>query len=382
MEDVFFSVGNYLQNLYTSRISALPFSISLSLFIILVCLLGIAELLVFILTGRVALFIKKKRNADLKNRIISMLANVLVFSDSDNPKAVAAHFRPRFSKIPLYRGSIRRLLVSEILNNHSNFSGRAAEILRELYLQLKLDKAARKNLNSRHWDKQIEAIRELTEMSVKDECERIFKYTNSRNPHLRIEAQISYIKLCMDNPFRFFDHIREPILEWHQMVLFEVITKTETMARPRFLQWLNSSNDSLVALCLKLIEFYQQFDAQPYLIYLINHANLSIRAAAIEILGRMEAEMAESHFISAYPYQPQKIKVKILNALGSISSGKSLNFLNSQADSKEFPVKIAAIRAIKAHRQEGRRVLTALLNEVAAPDKAIIKHVLDERVRV
>jgi hypothetical protein len=243
---------------------------------LLLCVIGTAEVIIYILTRRVTQFYKTRRDVDLKERIITMLANVLVFHDSDEPKVVVSHFIPRFARLPLYRKSIRRILVSELLTNHASFSGRSAEVLRELYLQLKLDKKARRSLNSRHWDKQIESIRELTEMSVKEECDRILKFTNNNNSQLRIEAQIAYVKLCVDNPFRFLDTVNEPILEWHQLMLFEIITKTETMARPRFASWLNSANDSVVSFCLKLIEYYQQFDALPNLIYLINHYNLKI----------------------------------------------------------------------------------------------------------
>lgn len=380
--DIISLVGNYLHDLFISRLSSHPLYIAFSLFVLLLCVIGIIEVVVYILVRRTTELYKRKRDADLQQRIITMLANVLVFHEEDDPKTVVSHFLPRFAKLPLYRESIRRILVAELLNNHANFSGRTAEVLTELYLQLHLDKTARKNLHSRQWHKQIEAIRELTEMSVKDECEKILKFTDHRNPHLRIEAQIAFVKLCIDNPFRFLDTVREPILDWHQLILFELITKTETMARPRFANWLNSANDSVVSFCLKLIEYYQQFDALPNLIYLINHYNLKIRATAIEILGRMEAEMAESHLVAAYPNQPQKIKVKILNALGLIASGGCLSFLNSQAKNKEFPLRMAALRAIKAHRQEGRELLTSLYNEGVSQDRAIIKHVLDERIKV
>ena len=382
MEDITLLGASYIYDLFVSRISSFPQYIVISLFILLFCVICIAELFVYLLIGRIREHFQQKRDANLKERIITMLANILVFGDNIDTASVVSHFLPRFSRLPLYRDSIRRILVSQLIQNHSSFSGRTSEILREIYLQLKLDKKARKNLRSRHWDKQIDAIRELTEMAVKDECEKILQFTNHRNPQLRLEAQIAFIKLCVDNPFRFMDTVNEDILDWHQIILFEVITKTETMARPRFSYWLNSKNDSVVAFCLKLIEFYQQFDALPNLIYLINHYNLKIRASAIDILGRMEAEMAESHLVATYPNQPLQIKVKILNTLGLIASGGSISFLDSQARIKEFPIRMAAIRAIKAHRHEGPDLLSSLFSEGFAQDQTIIKHVLDERIKL
>lgn len=382
MEDAFFLVTSYLQNLFISRLSTFPVFIIIPLIVLVFSVIGILEVYIYIAVTRVTAFYKRTREADLKDRIIAMLANVLVFSDSDDPQAIVAHFLPRFSRLPLYRGTIRRLLVSELLKSHSSFNGRAAEVIQELYLQLKLDRKARKNLSSRRWEEQIEAIRELTEMSVKGESEKILKYTNDRNPSLRLEAQVSFIRLCIENPFRFMDFVCEPILEWHQIVLFEVVTKTESMARPRFAIWLNSKNDSVVSFCLKLIEYYQQFDAVPNLIYLINHYNPVIRETAIDILGRMGAEVAESHLVRAYTDQPHLIQLKIINALGMIGSGKSISFLNSQAKSEDFAIRLSAMRAIKAHRDDGPELLNKLFNDVIPQDRAIIELVLNERVIV
>ena len=213
-----------------------------------------------------------------------MLANALVFSDDDDPHTVVKHFLPRFSKIPLYRKFVKKLLISEIVNNHTSFSGRSAEILREIYLQLNLDKFARKDLKSLYPHKKIAAIKELTAMLVKDECPTFLNYTNHSNPDLRLEAQRAHIRLCSDNPFQFLDTILKPISEYHQIVLFEVITKMETMARPKFSNWLNCKNESVVAFSLKLIQHYQQFNAIPNLIYLINHYDLKIRTSASTIL--------------------------------------------------------------------------------------------------
>jgi hypothetical protein len=380
MEDAFFSVTSYLQNLFISRFSTFPIFIIISLIALVFSVVGVLEVYIYIVVGRVTALYKRTREANLKDRIIAMLANVLVFSDNDDPDAVVSHFLPRFSRLPLYRGTIRRLLVSELLKSHSSFNGRVAEVIQELYLQLKLDRKARKSLSSRRWEERIEAIRELTEMSVKEESEKILKYTDDRNPYLRLEAQISFIRLCVESPFRFMGFVREPILDWHQIVLFEVITKTESMARPRFATWLNSKNDSVVSFCLKLIEYYQQFDAVPNLIYLINHYNPAIRGAAIDILGRMEAEVAESHLVGAYANQPQKIQLKIVNALGVIGSGKCISFLNSQVRSKDFAIRLSAMRAIKAHRHEGVELLNTLFNESVTQDREIINFVLNETI--
>lgn len=382
MSDTVLLTGTYLYDLFINSFSSYPIYLKICLPLMLLCIIGIIEVILYITVKRIVLNFKKKRNLDVKDSVTTMLANALVFSDSDDPHTVVKHFLPRFSKIPLYRNFVKKLLISEIVKNHSSFSGWSAEILREIYLQLSLDKAARKNLSSWYVHKRIAAIKELTEMLVKDECKKFLNCTDSNNEDLRLEAQKAHIRLCSDNPFQFLDTIQKPISEYHQIVLFELITKMETMARPKFSNWLNSENESVVAFSLKLIEHYQQFNAIPNLIYLINHYNLKIRASAIEILGRMEAEMAEPHFVDAYLHQPHQIKVVILTALGRIASGANLTFLYNEAQSKDVIIKIAALRAIKAHRKNGEDLLNTMFTEGNPEDIAIVKQVLNERIKV
>ena len=382
MSEAVLLTSTYLYDLFINSFSSYPIYLKICLLLMLLCITGIIEIILYITIKRIVQHFKKKRNLDVKDSVTTMLANALVFSDNDDPQTVVKHFLPRFSKIPLYRNFVKKLLVSEILNNHSSFSGRSAEILREIYLQLNLDKAARKDLKSWYRYKKIAAIKELTEMLVKDECPTFLSYTNSSNSDLRLEAQRAHIRLCSDNPFQFLDTIRRPISEYHQIILFELITKMETMARPKFSNWLNSENESVVAFSLKLIDHYQQFNAIPNLIYLINHYDLKIRASAIEILGSMEAEMAEPHLVDAYSHQPKQIKVVILVALGKIASGANLTFLYNEAQSKDISIKIAAVRAIRAHRKTGEDLLNTMFAEGNRDDMAIVKQVLDERIKV
>lgn len=337
--------GRYLYDIYVLRLSSLPFPYQISLLIIAFFLICIVEIIVLILIGRVKGNYTRKRDLKYKARIISMLANVIVFSDTMDIREVVTHFLPRFFRIPLYRSSVRKLLVAELVNSHSDFNGRAADLLAELYRRLKLDRRARKNLTSRSWSKQIEAIRELTEMSMRKECEKILLHTGSDIPQLRLEAQTAYIRLCSEEPFLFLDNLEKPILGWHQIILFDVAIRKESIEIPSFVKWLNSKNATVVLFCLKLIEHYKQYKAIPTIIYLLNHYDLEIRASAINVLGKLRAEEAGPHLINAYPNQILTLKPTILNALGLIGSRSSLTFLNGQILEDVSAIRFAAQKA-------------------------------------
>lgn len=347
----------------------------------LFCVIAFTELYLYIITRRLKQAWQQSREAKYKEKITNMLAHIVLYDDQDDVADAVSHFLPRFKKLPLRNRAIRELLVKELLDYHANFTGKTAEILKGLYLGLRLDAAARKKIKSRYWETQIEGIREVTQMWIREEAELILKLTDDENSQLRMEAQTAFVKLSSDDPFRFLDRARERILEWHQLVLFEVITKTRNVQIPSFSKWLSSRNDSVVMLCLKLVKHYQQFDAIPDLIRLLGHPNLKIRIKTINILGILEAEMAEEDLFQMYFEQPVEIKAEIIKAMGRISSGNFLEFLKSRTQTDDFKIRMDAFRSIKLHGAEGRQLLDNIYQSTTTQNKAIIKHVLDERIK-
>jgi HEAT repeat protein len=163
--------------------------------------------------------------------------------------------------------------------------------------------------------------------------------------------------------------------------LFEVITKTRNVQIPSFGKWLVSPNDSVVMLCLKLVEHYQQLETIPQLIGLLSHSSLKIRVTAINVLGKLEAEMAEDHLFEIYDQQPAAIRSEILKAMGRISSGNYLDFLAGRTASDEYEIKMNAIRSIQNHGNVGIELLKNLYLSTTSQNKMIINHVFDNRIK-
>jgi hypothetical protein len=311
-----------------------------------------------------------------------MLANIVVYDDTVETDEIVNHFIPKFKKLPLKRAPVRELLVKELLHYHLNFTGKIAAVLKGLYLGLDLNKYARRKLKSK-WETQIEGIREITQMSLEEEAENILKFTGDENSLLRMEAQAAFVKLSADNPFRFLDTATERILDWHQLVLFEVITKTKNIQIPSFSHWLASQNDTVVLLCLKLINYYQQLEAVPDLIRLLSHPSPAIRGKSIQVLGNFEAEWAEENLYEIFSTQTVEIKILIIRAMGKIASGNYLEFLRERAKlDTDFKIRMEAMYAIKMHGSVGTGLLEEMCNKTGDKSRSMIEHVLDERILV
>ena len=144
----------YVGDIFSSRLPFFPSNIRVALFIILFCVIAFSEQYVYIFLRRLQQYYQQRSEKKWKEKISNMIAHIIVYDNEEETEAILAHFLPRFLKLPLYRSVVRRVLCSELLTYHANFTGRTSEVLRELYIRLNLDKEAWRSLNSRYWEKQ------------------------------------------------------------------------------------------------------------------------------------------------------------------------------------------------------------------------------------
>lgn len=377
----FETIINYIKETYTDRLVYFPSNIRISLLIILFCTIAVLELYIYIAFRRLH---QASQNRELKNwkeHIDNMLANLIIFDESEETDDIVAHFYPKMKKLPLRNTVVNKVLISEILTYHKNFTGQIQEVLSILYRKLGLDRKSKKKINNKNWEIKIEGIREANEMRITEMADEIIKYTDDENALLRMEAQAAYIKLSQKDPFHFLDRAQERILDWHQVVLFEIITKNKQLTIPSFAKWLRSPNDTVVMLCLKLIDHFMQFDAADEVERLLKHHNPRVVKKSVEIIGKLELSDAEKNMFEVYFDQPEDIKLEILNSIGKISSGNYNDFLASRIYSPDIKVKREAFYAIKRDPNDGEEKLREIYKQTTLENQAIIKHVLDNRIK-
>ena len=294
------SIFQYIKDIYTEQLPYFPSNIRTSLFILLFCVIAIFELYLYILYRRVSQFDRLRKEKKWSEYIGNMLANLIVFDGSDDVDEIVDHFYPKFKKLPLKNNIVQQTLISEITTYHKNFIGKPLEVLEALYRKLQLAEISKKKLQNKNWEVKIEGIREANEMRITEMADDIIVYTDDENGYLRMEAQAAYLKLSLKDPFHFLDRARERILDWHQLVLFEKITKNKQLQIPLFSKWLRSPNDTVVLLCLKLIDHFKQFDAESEVERLLQHHNPDVVKKSVQIIGKLEFSNCEKRMFEVY----------------------------------------------------------------------------------
>ncbi|ACU59746.1 HEAT repeat domain-containing protein [Chitinophaga pinensis] len=371
-------------SLYDFRGASLNIQIAIIFIFIAVACTVLAYL--SILTGRYRAYRREKKLASLHPVIDDLLMEHILLNDelASNVPADQVILPVEVFRLPVFEKRwAREALIARLIEYRNNVRGSMGEQLRNLYIQLELDKDSLRKMKSRKWDKKVQALAELSNMNMSIADVTILPLTNSRNRELRAAARHAYIKLSKNEPFKFFDVVTEPLLMWDQVELFKIISTTEHIAIPNFAQWITySSNKSIVAFCLKLVVHYNQISAVPAVVRLLDTKDHYLRADAINCLGKLKIEDVEEKLLHMYNSQPLNCRLEILKAIGRINSGKNVDFLRQEfLHATDFDVRKHAAKSLIKNQWAAKGLIQELIDTATAENKLILKHSMNPLIK-
>lgn len=371
-------------SLYDFRGASLNIQIAIIFIFIAVTCTVIAYL--SILTGRYRAYRREKKLASLHPVIDNLLMEHILLNDelASNVPADQVILPVEVFRLPVFEKRwAREALIARLIEYRNNVRGSMGEQLRNLYIQLELDKDSLRKMKSSKWDKKVKALAELSNMNMSIADVTILPLTNSRNRELRAAARHAYIKLSKNEPFKFFDVVTEPLLMWDQVELFKIISTTEHIAIPNFAQWITySSNKSIVSFCLKLVVHYNQISAVPAVVRLLDTKDHYLRADAINCIGKLKIEDVEEKLLHMYNSQPLNCRLEILKAIGRINSGRNVDFLRQEfLHATDFDVRKHAAKSLIKNQWAAKGLIQELIDTATAENKLILKHSMNPLIK-
>ena len=329
---------------------------------------------------------QERRMAKAREIVTAELTTDLMMDDKLTEKDFNK-YTTRIGELIFKNKLFKQVLIDQVIFYHQNFTDHTSIVLKRLFNSLNLVENAIKKLRARAWELRASGLKEIQEMTPEENYDQLIDpLLNDKNNDLRIEAQAAYIKLHPENPFDFLGNATEELLEWHQILLYEIIANTPELTVPKFRIYLQSKNESIISFCLKLIEYYQQLDAIPNLLTLLDHPSQQIRAQVVFLLGKLDAEEAERLMIEKFPMEDLKIQVKILESVGAIASGENMGFLKTQfLESDDFALVKTAGSALANYpsfdKEELIKELNLNKNVSSLERETIINHCTNALIR-
>jgi hypothetical protein len=274
----------------------------------------------------------------------------------------------------------RMFLIDQMIDLSINLTGDVKGKLRDLYFILELDKDSVKKAYSAKWHIKVKGFRELAFMNIPDANEEIIRCLLSSNDVLRMEAQLALVRLNIEDPFGFLDHLDKPFTLWEQLTVYETIT-FHNLQIPQFDRWLFSKNKSVVIFAIRMINTFKQREAYENLFWMLVNEDPEIRRETIKVIGELRIKEALPHLKRLYKNETYENCLEIVKAMGKMPDETVLNFLKLVIDKEEdVQLQISATIAINNMGDIGKRTLEKQMDSDYKNYQIIIKHVLDKRI--
>lgn len=288
------------------------------------------------------LYRKKKRhltNIEITEVFNKWLSDILLEQEPD------LNISDELGKYLKHRNN-RHYIVESLINVRKNFTGKAIDNVIRLYESLGFKEDSIKKMNSVLWHEKARGIYELYMMNQRDEFPDMFRYTNSNNPYVRMEAQTAIIGFEGFKGLVFLDELIYPLHEWQQIKLLEQLNTLDTEAMHHLPLWLQSENKYVVQFALKLAEIYRQYQVHDLVIQCLQDSSEAIRAQAIKTLGKIALPETIELLKAGYTNETIENRKKIIQQIGINGGENELAFLTPQLDNTSAEIALEATRAI------------------------------------
>lgn len=318
-------------------INSYPLVIKISIISIITCLLIAVFFILFLCFLRETYSIKEKIKHKTSAKI-ERLFNKIIFENYLNSEIeiqdelIAIFKSQRFlKKNKMINGVYQIELAIEILtnirNNNPSINQRYSLIINALGVKKYLDK--KMTFSSPGTKKKALSI--YSELGMAGTDSKLLSHAYSHNKEIRNEARLSYLNLSKNDPYRFFDELKEDLSEWNQIKLMNMlIEQSSNIGLPNFGKWIAySKNKSLIIFLIKAVAYFEQYKTIDVIRTKINDSDHKLRSEAILALGKLKDTDSEEILKQIYYNQPDECQSAIIETVGIFKTGKSLEFLIS-----------------------------------------------------
>jgi len=322
---------------------------------------------------------QKKKNFIIQNGIKKSLELWIskILLDENETKAADLNVPLKFQK-HFKSNAKREFTVNQLIDIKKNLRGNVIVNVIHLYEHLGFKKDSVRKLKSNVWHKKVKGINELFMMEQKDMLDSIYQCANSHNEYVRMEAQTAMIHFQGFEGLNFLDAITHPISDWEQLKLLEQLKTLDFIEMPNLVQWLKSSNSTVVVFALKLAFVYQQFEVHDAVVECLEHEDEKVRVQAVKTLSRIAREDTATILAKHYTKEHFTNRQNILNCLSSIASDNEKDFLITELNDQNDSLKVAAARVLAKCCTNGLEILVNKARHQPDPYQNIYFHIKSE----
>ena len=285
---------------------------------------------------------------DIENDANTFLTE-LIFSDytASEMKTKINEFQ---SKHKLTK-NLRKFILNKIIHIKVNLNETNEHTMLLIYKYFGFDEISNKLIRNRTWYSKSEALHHYQNIGYKIKTGHVKKLLNSKNTALRSNAIIALISLS-DEKFDVLDNYKYNISKSDEVKILDIIYRKKSNIPKNIKNWLNSKNDSIVIIAIKLIVRFRhkQNISLEQISYLLNLENPSVRKEvilAIRELVMFEAnDILMQHFTKETNIRNKISIVKTLNVIGTSENIAFMSGLLNEDENLDLDLKLEIVNFI------------------------------------
>lgn len=285
---------------------------------------------------------------DIENDANTFLTE-LIFSDytASEMKTKINEFQ---SKHKLTK-NLRKFILNKIIHIKVNLNETNEHTMLLIYKYFGFDEISNKLIRNRTWYSKSEALHHYQNIGYKIKTGHVKKLLNSKNTALRSNAIIALISLS-DEKFDVLDNYKYNISKSDEVKILDIIYRKKSNIPKNINNWLNSKNDSIVIIAIKLIVRFRhkQDISLEQISHLLKSENNLVRKEvilAIRELVMFEAnEILMEHFKVETNLRNKISVIKTLNTIGTTENITFLSELLKKHENLELDLKLEIVNFI------------------------------------
>ena len=285
---------------------------------------------------------------DIENDANTFLTE-LIFSDytASEMKTKINEFQ---SKHKLTK-NLRKFILNKIIHIKVNLNETNEHTMLLIYKYFGFDEISNKLIRNRKWYSKSEALHHYQNIGYKIKTGHVKKLLNSKNTALRSNAIIALISLS-DEKFDVLDNYKYNISKSDEVKILDIIYRKKSNIPKNVSNWLNSKNDSIVIIAIKLIVRFRhkQDISLEQISHLLKSENNLVRKEvilAIRELVMFEAnEILMEHFKVETNLRNKISVIKTLNTIGTTENITFLSELLKKHENLELDLKLEIVNFI------------------------------------
>ena len=247
--------------------------------------------------------------------------------------------------------NLRKFILNKIIHIKENLNETNEHTMLLIYKYFGFDEISNKLIRNRKWYSKSEALHHYQNIGYKIKTGHVKKLLNSKNTALRSNAIIALISLS-DEKFDVLDNYKYNISKSDEVKILDIIYRKKSNIPKNINNWLNSKNDSIVIIAIKLIVRFRhkQDISLEQISHLLKSENNLVRKEvilAIRELVMFEAnEILMEHFKVETNLRNKISVIKTLNTIGTTENITFLSELLKKHENLELDLKLEIVNFI------------------------------------